>query len=94
MCQAEKKPIGVSFVTIKIKVDRFGRVKSKTKVNDDSWAEGNCKFAKGYEIDFSKFKDGDAIHCPKCGSLVDFIAFGSSTKPDIVDAEDTDKSNT
>lgn len=53
----------------------------------DTWKEGNCKFRKGYEIDFSIYEKGDVVRCPRCHSGVDFMAFPSATIPDILDED-------
>ena len=76
-CVNEKITIGLSFVKL---------TASTLKVDKSQWQKNNCKFLKGYAIDFGKFKEGDIILCPKCGKPVSFDSFVSDTRPDLIDA--------
>ena len=78
-CNHEKITIGLSFVKL---------ISKKTKVDVTQWQGENCKFLRGYEIDFTKFKVGDIVLCPKCGNPVSFDSFISDTRPSLVDAPD------
>jgi hypothetical protein len=77
----ENRPIGVSFVPLRVKADRFGRVKTKDCVAYDHWTPDKCEFLDGYALDMKECKDGDIILCPHCHKPVDFIGFLSSTVP-------------
>jgi len=85
-CINEDICIGVSSKYAKIKSDRFGVVKLKSKVDFEQWTPYVCKFrSEEYIIDLSLYKIGDEIHCPKCGSKIDFRLFPSSTPPVMVE---------
>jgi len=72
-CLKEEIVIGYSERPIKIKESKL------EKVDVSQWEFG--KWLEGYEIDFSKYYIGCLVVCPKCGGLIDFRAFVSSTVP-------------
>lgn len=87
VCNAEQKPIGVSFIPLKLKCDATGRVVPAEKVTSFHWSEGKCQFLEGYEIDMSTFREGDMVTCPVCNSSVNFTVFGSSIVPKLNDED-------
>jgi len=89
-CLEENKTIGLSKLPLRLKADKFGRIKVKDKVGSGrSWYPEHCKFIKEYELDLNNYKDGETVVCPKCGGPVDFRAFPSSTVPELRDEEDS-----
>jgi len=78
-CTREKIFIGVSYNTLKA---QFGVIQKQ--VTKDQWYPEISKFrSEEYRIDFTKFKKGDLVLCPKCNGPVDFRVWLSATVPEF-----------
>jgi hypothetical protein len=78
-CINENLFIGVSYNTLK---SQFGILQKQ--VTKDQWYPQICKFrSEEYKIDFTKFKKGDLVLCPKCGGKVDFRVWLSAITPEF-----------
>jgi hypothetical protein len=88
-CMGENLFIGVSYADVKTE---GGRV----KVNAQQWLDEVCAWRDPkYRINMLKFAVGDTVHCPHCGSKVDFRLWASATKPQFMEVKpDVPKENT
>ena len=83
-CLQEKLFVGISFETMKFKGFR-----PLCKVNKLHWMENNSRFrTPEHKIDMAQYKEGQMVHCAKCGGLVDFRLWKSATKPQFIDVKD------
>jgi hypothetical protein len=78
-CLHEKIFIGLSLSNIKV----AGGV-PLSKVDYSQWKKENSRFREGYEIDMTKYAEGEIVHCPHCGSKVDFRLWKSATIPEFL----------
>ena len=85
-CLGEKLFIGVSNISMKVE-----RGKPKLKVDHKHWDGLVGMFrSEKYRIDMTNFEKGDPVHCPVCGSRVDFRIWISAKKPEFINVEETD----